>query len=62
MLEHPKALNTNHSYVSENFKDSTMDNQQETKKRTLFIILKTNKKNKFITIYYFKMNNLFKTI
>jgi hypothetical protein len=51
MLEHPKALNTNHSYVSENFKDSTMDNQQETKKRTLFIILKTNKNKKQIYNY-----------
>jgi len=32
MLEHPKALNTHHSYGSENFKDNTMDNQQETNK------------------------------
>jgi len=39
MLEHPKALSTHHSYDSENLKDSTMDNQQETKKIT-------NKQNK----------------
>jgi len=32
MLEHPKALNTHHNYGSENFKDNTMGNQQETKK------------------------------
>jgi hypothetical protein len=32
MLEHPKALSTNSFYIiSENLKDGTMDNQQETK-------------------------------
>jgi hypothetical protein len=31
MLEHPKALSTHRSFDSENFKDSTMGNQQETK-------------------------------
>jgi hypothetical protein len=32
MLETPKALNTNSFYIiSENLKDVTMDNQQETK-------------------------------
>jgi hypothetical protein len=32
MLEHPKALSTNSFYiVSENLKDATMGNQQETK-------------------------------
>jgi hypothetical protein len=32
MLETPKALSTHHSHGSENLKDVTMDNQQETKK------------------------------
>jgi hypothetical protein len=32
MLETPKALSTPHSYDSENLKDITMDNQQETNK------------------------------
>lgn len=32
MLEHPKALNTHQNFDSENFKDSTMGNQQETNK------------------------------
>jgi hypothetical protein len=36
MLEHPKALNTHHSYDSENLKDNTMGNQQETNKVTHF--------------------------
>jgi hypothetical protein len=36
MLEHPKALSTHHSYDSENLKDSTMGNQQETNKVTHF--------------------------
>jgi hypothetical protein len=40
MLEHPKALNTHQNFDSENFKDSTMGNQQETKK-----IKETIKKN-----------------
>ena len=32
MLETPKALSTNSFYIiSENLKDNTMDNQQETK-------------------------------
>jgi hypothetical protein len=32
MLEHPKALSTNSFYIiSENLKDNTMGNQQETK-------------------------------
>jgi hypothetical protein len=34
MLEHPKALSTHHSYDSENLKDRTMGNQQETNKIT----------------------------
>ena len=40
MLETPKALNTHHdrlNYGSDNFKDITMDNQQET--NGLIIIL-----------------------
>jgi hypothetical protein len=36
MLEHPKALSTYHNHGSENLKDSTMDNQQETNKVTHF--------------------------
>ena len=32
MLEHPKALSTDHIYESNNLKDNTMDNQQETNK------------------------------
>jgi hypothetical protein len=39
MLEHPKALSTHHSYGSENLKDSTMGNQQETNKVTHFNVL-----------------------
>ena len=31
MLEHPKALSTHHSHGSENLKDITMGNQQETR-------------------------------
>ena len=31
MLEHLKALSTHHYYGSENLKDNTMGNQQETK-------------------------------
>ena len=31
MLEHPKALSTNLTKDSKNLKDTTMDNQQETK-------------------------------
>lgn len=34
MLETPKTLSTYHTYDSENLKDSTMGNQQETKKIT----------------------------
>jgi hypothetical protein len=34
MLETPKALSTHPSYDSENLKDITMDNQQETNKIT----------------------------
>jgi hypothetical protein len=45
MLETPKALSTHHSYDSENLKDITMDNQQETKKITNKN-KKTNKKQK----------------
>lgn len=41
MLETPKALSTKHSLkikmYSENLKDVTMDNQQETKKYKLFL-------------------------
>jgi hypothetical protein len=44
MLEHSKALSTHHSHGSENLKDSTMGNQQETNKVTHF---KFNKKNIF---------------
>lgn len=40
MLEHSKALSTHHSHGSENLKDSTMGNQQETNK-----IKETIKKN-----------------
>ena len=36
MLEHPKALNTLFKNKSENFKDITMDNQQETKEFNIF--------------------------
>jgi hypothetical protein len=36
MLEHPKALSTNHNLGSKNLKDSTMGNQQETNKVTHF--------------------------
>jgi len=35
MLEHPKALSTHHSHGSENLKDITMGNQQETNKLTI---------------------------
>jgi len=42
MLEHPKALSTHHYYGSENLKDDTMGNQQETNK----IINKNKKKQK----------------
>jgi hypothetical protein len=44
MLETPKTLSTYHSYDSENLKDSTMGNQQETNKVTHF---KFNKKKYF---------------
>jgi hypothetical protein len=44
MLEHSKALSTHHSHGSENLKDSTMGNQQETNKVTHF---KFNKKKYF---------------
>jgi hypothetical protein len=39
MLETPKALSTNSFYiVSENLKDDTMDNQQETKVLYLVVL------------------------
>jgi hypothetical protein len=49
MLEHPKALSTHHNHDSENLKDNTMDNQQETNKVTHFkfnknIFIKTKQK------------------
>jgi hypothetical protein len=54
MLEHPKALSTHHSYDSENLKDSTMGNQQETNKVTHFNVYKNifikNKKERKIII------------
>jgi hypothetical protein len=41
MLETPKALSTNSFYiVSENLKDETMDNQQETKVLYLAVYLR----------------------
>jgi hypothetical protein len=43
MLETSKALSTHHSYDSENLKDVTMDNQQETKKITNKTTTKTKK-------------------
>jgi hypothetical protein len=53
MLEHPKALSTHHNHDSENLKDNTMDNQQETNKVThfkfnknIFIKTKTKKRKK----------------
>jgi hypothetical protein len=49
MLGHPKALSTHHNYDSENLKDATMGDQQETKKITYFNnCLKINKHNKLL--------------
>jgi hypothetical protein len=40
MLEHPKALSTSSFYIlSENLKDITMGNQQETKVLYLVVLL-----------------------